>query len=160
MNPPDLIGSARLLGAWSWSAARTFEVVGNWVRDEPDPEVKIQFFAHSRRRGAHSISLAGLLPIIAGSDPADWIAPIDDRDPALFESMARLDGTLERLGSLYEELLPREIAEYRGFLSSSYSLADMPAIRIVAAIMADQQQDLQVGTMLTGVITSVASEGP
>ena len=145
----DLLDATRFIGSWCWRQARAFEVVGDWVRSETDPEVKIQFFSHSRRKGGHAQLLAALLPAIAGSDPAAFAQPTpgDAELIGLLEG-ARTGDTQARLVALYEDLAPREIGEIRQFLGRCSPVASMPAIRAAAAVLADEEQDLRTGLAL------------
>jgi hypothetical protein len=142
----DLIEAAAVIGSWSWRQARGFEVVGRWVLQEPDPESKIQFFSHSRRKGAHSIQLASLLPVIAGSSPRSFVGP-GEGDREVVELLFSKTGgsSEERLGALYEVLCPREVADIRTWLGEERPVNAMPLIRVAAAVLADEEQDLAVG---------------
>ncbi len=145
----DLLQSSRTIGSWCWRQARAFEIVGSWVQPEADAEAKIQFFSHSRRKGAHAQLLSALLPAIAGSDPAEFVEP----GTGDLELIGALEGassgtTRARLAALYGVLAPREVAEIRDFLGRAQPVASMPSIRVAAAVLADEEQDLRAGAVL------------
>lgn len=148
---PTLLETARTVGAWAWRRARSSEVMGSWIAGTEEPEAAIVLFSHSRRKAGHAVSLAGLLPSIAGSPAASFVAP-GPGDAEMVEALAGAETTRDRLAVLYGSVQQREIEDLRSFLAHSSPRASMPVIRAVAGVLADEEKDLASGQALCAAL--------
>jgi hypothetical protein len=143
-----LIEASYRIGNIAWSQATSFEIVGSWVTSESNANAKLQFFSQALRQGRHAKSLVALLPKIADLSPEDFLLPESSKVSELFDGLRGLVTTQERLTGLYLELMPMNLISLRNFLADSKPISDMPFIRQVAEVLADEEQDLGSGLSL------------
>jgi hypothetical protein len=139
-----LLDAACILGSWVARFEAVAPSVGAWAVECDDPEAAICLSSHARRIAGHAAALGALLPSIAGFPPDSFVSMAeDDRGHvSAIEAAGSLD---ERLGVLYGQVVPVWVADSRRFLADSSPISDMAFIRVAAAILADQEQDLRVG---------------
>ena len=144
----DLHATARRAGAARWLDARLFEVLGGWVADEADPEVKIAFATQASHHGWHAGLWGERLPTLHGVDPGSWVRPASDGVEAAMAALAGAPGSVERLAGVHRALLPRLSAAHAVHLEATSAVADAPTMRTLRLVLADQDEDRRGGDRL------------
>jgi hypothetical protein len=73
------------------------------------------------------------------------VTPADAATAEQIDSLAAATGTVERLCSLYEVVLPGLIAVYTDHLERSTPVTDGPTIRALRLVLADEEEDARTG---------------
>jgi hypothetical protein len=150
-SSPDVAASlgvtARTLGGYAWLEARLFEILGAWVHDVPEPEVKIQLAADSHHHAWHAALWRERLPVSQGTDGEHLVAPAGPW-AAFVTAFQRSTTTVERLVALYRVVLPRQVANYQDHLDTASSITDGPTIRALELVLADDLADWRRGERL------------
>jgi hypothetical protein len=139
--------TASLVGQSCWVEAAAFTTLGGWVPSVPEPVAKLLVARHSRDHGWHAELLAEVLPSTRAHRPADLVAPVDDRWPAVVEAVrGPADGaTVERLAGFYQALLPNLLAGYDRTLETLSPWSDGPLARRLRLVVEDERADLAEG---------------
>ncbi|MEZ5231256.1 MAG: hypothetical protein R2749_00855 [Acidimicrobiales bacterium] len=132
--------AARKLGAWCWAERRCFEVLGGWVRDEPDPVRKAMLAEHSRHHAWRADRWAEVLPRTYVGSMDELVAPPADAD--VFEALAGIEGSAQRLTAHYHVLYPELVSAYRASPDLMSPVSDAPALRAIRIIVGDATHDL------------------
>ena len=144
----ELFDLASRVGNLAWVQAKSFEVVGQWASVEPDPQVRLQFFSHSRRQGFHAKALVGLLPRLAGHSLDEFVVPKISQQEGFFKHISGATSTRNRLVFLYEYSVPVTMSLLKDFLDKSDTISEMPHIRVISQVFLDEAQDLRLGQKL------------
>jgi hypothetical protein len=139
--------AARTLGGYVWLESRVFEILGAWVHDVAEPEVKLRLAADSHHHAWHAALWRERLPVSQGSDGERLIAPAIAW-AAFVTAFEQSLTTLERLTALYRVLLPRQVARYQDHLDTASSITDGPTIRALELVLADDLADWRRGERL------------
>jgi len=83
--------SARLVGGYAWVELRLFEIVGGWVPDVPEPEVKVRLAAQARHHAWHAELWLGHRPVVAGRDVDELVAAPSAGAAAALDALATRD---------------------------------------------------------------------
>jgi hypothetical protein len=163
--------SGRLVGGYAWVELRLFEIVGGWVPDVPEPEVKVRLAAQARHHAWHAELWFGHRPVVEGRDVDDLVAPPTAGAVAALDALASLgvpippDGedapdppdadpagepgaTLDRLAGLSRVVLPRLITAYGRHAEAGSAVADGPVLRTLRFVLADDVADWREGEAL------------
>lgn len=146
-----LVERGRWLGHQAWLEARVFEVLGRWVQDVPEPEVKLSLAAHSRHHAWHAELLQGHLPAVADIEPAALVVPPNDGLVSALDAVAkpaRPDATVDKLAGFYRVLLPYLVTSYRRALDAASVVADASLARSLRFVVADDVAEWQEGEAL------------
>ncbi|MCU0269143.1 MAG: hypothetical protein MUF83_10915 [Acidimicrobiales bacterium] len=150
--------SARWLGGQRWIEMRLFEVLGGWVADIPELEVKLRLAEHAHHHAWHAELLHRLLPTLPGVDAASATVPTSRGIEACVAAVgAAVDAgqTIEKLVGVYRVLLPRVITACSRRLEEASPVADGPLIRALGFVIRDDQQDWREGEgLLQGLLDS------
>ena len=144
----DLQATARRAGAARWLDARLFEILGRWVADVPEPEVKISLATQASHHGWHAALWGERLPSLHDVDPASWVRRPSAGVEQAVEALAAATGTVERLAAVHRALLPRLVAAHAGHLAAASPVADAPTIRTLRLVLTDEVEDQQAGERL------------
>lgn len=139
--------SARRLGHDRWASMRLFELLGSWVAEVPEPEVKVFLAAASRRHGWHAELLRERLPEVRELHPDRQTAPADPHLVVLFDELAALAGpdtTIERLTGVYDVVVPHLVEAQEWHLDRCTEVADASVMRTLRVILGDETDDVQV----------------
>ena len=139
--------TARTLGGYAWLEARLFEILGAWVGDVPEPEVKLQLAADSHHHAWHATLWRERLPVSQGTDE-HLVAAGDARWVSFLTAFEGSPTTVERLTALYRVLLPRQVASYQEHLDTASAITDGPTIRALELVLTDELADWRRGERL------------
>lgn len=145
---PDLHATARRAGASRWLAGRLFEILGGWVAEVPEPEVKIVLATQASHFGWHATLWTERLPTLHDVDRAGWIGPATAEIEEAVASIAAATATIERLVGVHRVLLPRVAAAHAQHLGVASPVADAPTIRTLRLVLQDEDEDQQAGERL------------
>ena len=112
---------------------RLFEVMGGWVREAADPELKLILRAQSFQHAWHADLWANLIP--PGLE--EGRRTVAGRLEEGVEAMAEAADTVARVAAAYEVVLPELMGTYRGFREAASSAADGPLVRALTLMLAD-----------------------
>jgi hypothetical protein len=146
-----LVESARLLGCYRWVELRLFEVLGNWVANESEPEARLLFDVQSRHHAWHSELWGERIPDVEGVvDPVMATVTPDEGTEELLSTLGGVPGseaggggTLVRLVGLARVVLPRLVCGYGYHLSRAVAVSDGPVIRALHLAIRDEIEDWQ-----------------
>ena len=127
--------------------SRLFEIVGAWVHDVPEPEVKLRLAADSHHHAWHAALWRERLPVSHGTDVDRLVVPAGGW-AAFVTEFEESSQTVERLTGLYRVLLPRQVATYQDHLDAASPITDGPAIRALELVLADELADWRRGERL------------
>jgi citrate lyase beta subunit len=147
VSPPatDATSIAAVARHFAAIERRLFEVLGGWVHEVPEPEVKIALRVASFRHAWHAELWDGLV----GGGPAAVAVP-------LVEAVASAKSTAQRLTGAFAVVVPGLVAAYeRQFDAASADVAaGGPAVRILSLALADDRAELAVGRRLLDALGS------
>jgi hypothetical protein len=142
--------TARRVGNARWLEQRCFEILGGWVVSTPEPEVKLVFARQSHHHAWHAELFDKVLPSANGFDAAGLVtAPSAEWDSYLAD-LAGTTATVDRLGGMYELLMPATIDEYEQWSETADPVRDAPLRRWLGFVIADERADLADGRAQLG----------
>ena len=134
--------TARRLGWYRWVEMRTFEVVGGWVAEVPEPEAKLLLGSHGRQHGWHAGVWLDRTPSLAGAEAAGRTGPASGAVAAFMDAFAAgaagPEHTIEKLAGLYRVLVPHKVAAYTHHLACASPVADAPLARWLRFVLDDE----------------------
>ncbi len=147
--PTAMWNLAGRLGGYRWIETELFGLMGNWVTVTDEPAVRVLLSAQSLHHGWHADVWLDRFPEFRGLNPQEMcVAPSSEWQELLSEA-TQLTSTVQRLSVLYEQLLPRLIADYEGFAESCDEVAAPGLVRWVQHVLLDDYADLADGLALT-----------
>jgi hypothetical protein len=153
----NLEESARRAGIHQWAESRLFEILGGWVANTPEPEVKVLFDRHSHHCAWRAAQWWDRLPVLAGVERSSLcIAPPGPAAPVL-ERLATLEGTVERMAVTYRLALPRLWAAYEGHRRAAADVADGSSVRTLGIVSGDLAADWREGEVQLQLLLSDSS---
>lgn len=136
--------SARRLGHYRWIEMRLFELLGRWVAETPEVDVKLRFAASSRHHGWHAELLAERLPEVRDLSPdRQTVAPNDELADVVLalDALAGDDLTTSRLVAVYRVVVPHLVAAYSWHIDRCGPAADAAVRRTLGFLVADLIDD-------------------
>ena len=134
--------TARRLGSYRWIEMRAFEILGGWVAEVPEVEVKPVLAGHAAQHGWHAGVWLERMPAFAGLDAGRLTVPANPGVAAFVEALsagaAGRDRTMEKLVGVYRVLLPYAITAYAGHLARCSAVADAPLARWLRFVLDDE----------------------
>ncbi len=153
--------SARLAGHYRWVEKRAFEILGGWVPDVPELDVKLTIAAHAPHHAWHSSLWRDRLPELAGVERDALTVPANAGVAAFMDALgddAGEDRTIEKLVGAYRVLLPRLIAAYTADLERASPVSDSPTMRCLRLVLRDDLDDWREGeTLVQGLLVDGAA---
>lgn len=150
--------TAQAAGHHRWVELRLFELMGGWVPEVPELDVKTCLGAHSHHHAWHAELWERRLPAAGGLSAEQVTLPSGDGLEAFFGALAEAEGaerTIEKLTGVYRVLLPRKIAVYTRALASASPVADAPTIRTLRLAITDELEGWREGeALLQTLLTS------
>ena len=140
-------GLAARLGAYCWAEQQLFSLLGGWVSDVAETDVKLVLAEHSDHAGWRAERWYELLPTAAPGADALVVAPPGVAE-ALSEIPTVIDGpgrTVERLSVAYRVLLPRLATALRAHLDWAPPVSEAAVRRVLEISLADVMSDWVVG---------------
>ena len=130
---------------------RLFEVVGAWVPDVDEPDVKVALRVASFRHAWHAELWEGVVRTGAGVEAG----------PASLPELEAATSTDERLAAFYGRVLPALIDDYDRLLAEAEGdvAAGGPLRRVLTLVLADDRAELAAGRALMHVQPRGASKG-
>ena len=119
-------------------SVRLMEIVARWTPTTPEMEVKIVFGRHIWDFAQHAEILGKRTFELR--QPEQFSRRPVDAYVDLLDHMAELKSTSERLGALYDGLLPALERRYRDYISVADPILDEPTIILFDRIVADLQR--------------------
>jgi len=104
--------SARRLGHYCWVEQRLFEIIGGWVPTVAEPEAQLLLRSHSFRHGWYARVWEERLPRTSRLEPGRVIGPARSGVVGILEALSALETTPDRLGGVYEVVVPEMLAAY------------------------------------------------
>ena len=144
------LGLAARLGAYCWAEQRLFALLGGWVTEIPEPDVKLAVAEHADHAAWRAQRWYELLPTAPPGADALVVAPPGvavavDGAAAL---AAGPDRTLEKLAVAYRVLLPRLAGALRAHLDWSPAVSEPAVGRVLAIALDDVTVDWAAGERL------------
>lgn len=140
-------GSARRLGAYCWAEQQVFAVLGGWVPEVPEAEVKLAVAEHADHAAWRAQRWFELLPTAPPGADALVVAPVglDGLVGAIAAVVSGPDRTIEKLAVAYRLLLPRLAAAIDAHRSWVSVVAEPTVHRMLALVASDLATDWVAG---------------
>ncbi len=152
------LGLAARLGAYCWAEQRLFALLGGWITEIPEPDVKLAVAEHADHAAWRAQRWYELLP--TASPGADVLVVAPPGVAAALDTAAVLavgpDRTPEKLAVAYRVLLPRLAAALRAHLDWSPAVSEPAVGRIVALALDDVSADWVAGERLVQALAGGA----
>lgn len=126
---------AYAVATFRFISVRLMEIVARWTPTTPEMEVKILFGRHIWDFAQHADTLGKRTFELR--QPEQFSKRPVDSYVQLLDDMAELQPTAERIGALYDGLLPALDKRYREYVSAADPILDEPSIIIIDRITAD-----------------------
>lgn len=136
---------AHAIGTFRYVAVRLMEIVARWTPTTPEMEVKILFGRHIWNFAQQADSLGKRTFELR--QPEQYSRTPVEAYVALLDEVANLESTSERLGALYDGLLPAIEQRYRDYIAAADPILDEPSILIMKRILSEletQRAEAQV----------------
>lgn len=147
-----LEATARRIGHYKWVEMRLFEVLGAWVPNVPEQEVKLRLGTDAHHHAWHAELWHKCLPEGTGlASPEELTVPADDGLVAFVEALGKPEApelTIEKLTGVYRVLVPHMVTAYSRHLEAASPATDGPVIRALQLILRDELDDWRAGEML------------
>jgi hypothetical protein len=152
------LGLAARLGAYCWAEQRLFTLLGGWITQVPEPDVKLAVAQHADHAAWRAQRWYELLPTAPPGADALVVAPAGVA-PAL-DTMADLadapDRTVEKLAVAYRVVFPRLAAALRAHLDWSPAVSEPAVGRVLAIALDDVVADWAAGERLLEAVAGSA----
>ena len=139
--------TARRLGHARWVEIRLFELLGAWVGDTVDTDVKLRFASASRHCGWHAELLGERLPTVRELSPQRQTAPGSPTVVELFDDIAGTTSTAGRMSALHRVILPHLIAAYGWHRDRCTPVSDQSVERTLGFLLRDHLDEWRFGEM-------------
>jgi len=150
---------AEYLGTFRWIEVFLMETVSRWVPTTPELEAKVLLGRHVWELAQHADGLGKRTFELRA--PLHFNLPPPEGYQVLLGELASLDGTTDRILSLYDAILPALEARYNEYLRQTDSLLDEPSVRVVESIllsiarMKKERTELLAGVSLPAATSAV-----
>jgi hypothetical protein len=149
------LGLAARLGAYCWAEQRLFALLGGWITEIPEPDVKLAVAEHADHAAWRAQRWYELLPTAPPGADALVVAP--PGVAAAVDAAAGLaqgpDRTAEKLAVAYRVLMPRLAAALRAHLDWSPTVSEPAVGRVLAMALDDVAADWVAGERLVQALT-------
>lgn len=158
-------------GAYRWVERRLYELTGRWSGAPlVPPHVRVHLFEASAQHAWHAQLWGDRLPVLAGTDAETWTRPLGAVLEPLLDALeeagpraadAGVDGerggagggagdppVVRGIAALYRVVLPGLLASYARHRFALGEVADRPAIRALALVVRDEEDQLAAGARL------------
>ena len=152
---------ARRVGHYAWAELRMFEILGGWVQQVPELEVKLQLGTQSYHHAWHAELWRKRLPELADVEPDALVVPAKPEFAAFFNALREADGrdrTVEKLVGVYRVTIPRMVAIYSSHLDQTTKVAEAPTIRVLKLVLADAMDDWRAGELLIHTLMATVDD--
>lgn len=146
-----LVESARRLGHYAWIEERLFEVLGGWVQETAEPDVKLHLATHGPRHAWHAQLWRERFPSVHELDVDHAVAPPGDALVSFVAALAEPTGgalTIEKLVGVHRVAIPHLIATYTRHQVEAAPVADGPVLRALGFVVADEVEAWREGEVL------------
>jgi len=126
---------AYAIATFRFISVRLMEIVARWTPTTPEMEVKIVFGRHIWDFAQHADILGKRTFELR--QPEQFSKRPVDAYVDLLDKMSELKSTSERIGALYDGLLPALEKRYRDYIAAADPILDEPTILIFDRIVAD-----------------------
>lgn len=126
---------ARAIGMFRFIEVRLMEIVAAWTPTTPEMEVKVMFGRHIFDFAQHADALGKRTFELR--QPAHYTLRPEDDFMAILEGAVRRTTTVDRVASLYEDVLPKVERRYRDYVASTDAILDEPSIILINRILQD-----------------------
>ena len=152
-------GLAARLGGYVWWEQTLFEVLGAWVPDVAEAEVKLALGEHAEHAGWRARRWYEHVPPVLGETPRDdWCRPPDgaERVRAALEGAGGPARTLEKLAAAHRVVLTRLASAYAAHRGWTAPAVDAPVRRTLDMALADVAADVRAGEVLLDALVADA----
>lgn len=140
-----------LAGGHCWIERRLFEVLGAWGASAGDPRVVLLLDRHSQHASWRAEQWWDRLPVLAGVDREELVAPPAGWTELLGASGAHApapDGDAAILAVTHRVAVPRLVARYASHRRVASRVSDGPALRTLGHAGDDARADWEEGELV------------
>jgi hypothetical protein len=148
------VGVAARLGAYCWAEQQLFSLLGGWIAEIPEPDVKLAVAEHADHAAWRAQRWYELLPGAQPGPDALVVAPAGV-DLALADARQVASGpdrTVEKLAVSYRVLFPRLAAALGAHLDWAPAVSEPAVRRLLAVALDDLSTDWVAGERLLQAI--------
>lgn len=152
---------AQRVGQYAWVELQLFEILGGWVQQVPELDVKLQLGTQSYHHAWHAELWRKRLPELADVNPDDLVVPANPALATFFDALRQADGgdkTVEKLVGVYRVTIPRVVAAYSAHLDRTTKVADAPTIRVLKLVLTDAMDDWRDGELLIHTLLATVDD--
>jgi hypothetical protein len=144
------VGLAARIGACCWAEQQVFSLLGGWVREVPEPDVKLALAEHADHAAWRAQRWHELLPTAPPGPDALVLAPVGVAAAlaAAAEACGGADRTVEKLAVAHRVLLAGLAASLRAHLDWSHAVSEPAVGRVLAIALDDVLADWSSGERL------------
>ncbi len=152
------LGLAARLGAYCWAEQRLFALLGGWITEIPEPDVKLAVAEHADHAAWRAQRWYELLPTAPPGADALVVAPpgVNTAVDVAAALAAGPDRTLEKLAIAYRVLVPRLAAALRAHLDWSPAVSEPAVGRLLVIALDDLGTDWVAGERLVQALAGGA----
>lgn len=147
-RPLTLEQSAQRIGSYVWVEARLFEILGGWVQQVPEPEVKVFLAEQSHRHALYAQMWRDRLPHLREMDVDSLVRPADREIEQALALLSEAEVTMnsaDRLVTVFRVILPKLIETYSNHRELCCDAADRPVMNTLDMLLANGTDDLNSG---------------
>lgn len=149
---------AEYVGTLRWLEVFLMEMLSRWVATTPEMEVKVLFGHHIWDTAQHADALGKRTFEMRA--PLHYTLPPAEDYVALLKELATEENTADRIGVVYEVMLPALTRRYEFYLKNSDALLDAPTFRIVERSMGDGERMRKEAAVLRQELPNIAGADP
>jgi hypothetical protein len=150
---------ARAVATFRFIEVKLMELVAAWTPTTPEMEVKVMFGRHIWDFAQHADALGKRTFELRQKE--HFTLPADAGYIALLNRVSQTQGTVEKIASLYDAVLPGLVRRYETYVSGTDPILDEPTIVIMERIIADlKRQSAQARGLLKELGVPPAAQVP
>ncbi len=129
---------AESLATFRSVAVTLMETLARWVPTTPEMEAKVLFGQHIWDVAQHADALGRRVHELRS--PLHFSLPPASGYQRLLDQLAAVGATADRVGGLYDVVLPGLARRYERYVTGTDALLDAPSLRVIQAILRDLER--------------------
>ena len=139
--PMSVNERARTVATFRFIEVRIMEIVAAWTPSTPEMEVKVLFGRHIWGFAQHADALGKRTFELR--QPMHYTVAPEQAYLEFLTTVAALRTTGDRIGSLYDVVLPGLIRRYEAYVAQTDPILDEPTVVIMERIVSDLKRQIQ-----------------
>ncbi len=149
---------AEYVATLRWVEVFLMEMLSRWVATTPEMEVKVLFGRHIWDTAQHADALGKRAFEMRA--PLHYTLPPAEDYAALLKELGTVEKTADRIGVVYEVMLPALARRYEAYLKNSDALLDEPTFRVIERSMDDGERMRREAADLRKEVPNIGGPDP